>query len=474
MILDETLSMKISHLPFLLVFAACLLPLASSLLNRSLYNIPASLVAFVLVVTIKQLSFRKTRKLNSHWLILAGCILFTLLAFQVSTDRGWGILANGGYVIVFAVSFYVLLGSGKGLSLRSMVRAISFIYLFLLFSLVAEAVLVFLGMQPVIAGWLNSTNAPNYKVSNSADILRFFGFMKDAGGLNSMLIGSQIAGMLSLFSLIWFLAVRKLNASGDDYARSRPWIALSVGALLLTVNGLIFLLLVLAAGGYLFFNIKRKWIAVGVIAVAVLTLYEMVTHGLLLARVFNENLVHLQPEDIEMYTNFGILSEVESLTTYGYYIFQFANPVLYWLDLGWIDQLMGVGAQHLLATNKYIAGDFGLGIAMLSSGLIWIAAFLAAIGGICVPALKHIQAGPSEIQKWSVLAAANALICMLWLASTLHYNQAFANPGGMTLFALHLSLTAYCRYRCLRTYPSHGSAPLEQPQSIGPLSRVLA
>jgi hypothetical protein len=470
MILDETLSMKISRLPFLLVFAACLLPLASSWINRSLYHLPASLVAAALVVTMTQLPLRKIRIFNQGLLFFAGWVLVTMLAVHVSTGRGWVILANGGYVIMFALVFCVMLANGDGVSLRSMVHATSFLYLFLLFSLVAEAVLVFLGMQPVIAGWLNSTNAPNYKVSNSADILRFFGFMKDAGGLNSVLIGSQIAGMLSLFSLIWFLAVRKLNASGDDYARSRPWIALSVGVLLLTVNGLNFLLLVLAAGGYLFFSIKRKWIAVGVIAVAVLTLYEMVTHGLLLARVFNEDLVHLQPEDIEMYTAFAILSEVASLTTYEYYIFQFANPVLYWFDLGWIDQLIGVGAQHFLTTNKYIAGDFGLGVAMLSSGLIWIAAFLAAIGGICVPALKVIRTGPQEFQNWSVLACANALICMLWLASTIHYNQAFANAGGMTIFALHLSLTAYCRYRCLRTYLSHGSAPLEQPQSIGPLS----
>lgn len=462
--------MKISRLPFLLVFAACLLPLASSLLNRSLYNIPASLVAFVLVVTIKQLSFRKTRILNPHWLILAGCILFTLLAYQVSTDRGWGILANGGYVIVFAVAFYVLLVSGNGLSLRSMVRAISLIYLFLLFSLVAEAVLVFLGIQPLIAGWLNSTNAPNYKLSNSADILRFFGFMKESGGLNSLLIGSQIAGMLSLFSLIWFLAVGKLNSGGDGYARSRLWFALSACMFLSTVNGTNFLLLALGAGAYLFFNIKRKWIAVGVFAVAALVIYVMVRHGLLFSRIFNENLVHLQPEDIEMYSSFGTLRAVESMATYEYYIYEFAGPVLYWLDLGWIDQLMGAGAQHLLAMNTYIAGDFGLGIAIMSSGLMWVVALVAAICGICIPALKLIQAGPYEIQKWSVLASANALICMLWLASTIHYNQAFANPGGMTLFALHLSLTAFCHYRCRQIYQTLCASPLKYPQSTEPLS----
>jgi hypothetical protein len=38
-----------------------------------------------------------------------------------------------------------------------------------------------------------------------------FGLMQNSGGLNSDLLGSQIAGMLSLFSTIWFMGINKIE-----------------------------------------------------------------------------------------------------------------------------------------------------------------------------------------------------------------------------------------------------------------------
>ncbi len=71
---------------------------------------------------------------------------------------------------------------------------------------------------------------------------------------------------------------------------------------------------------------------------------------------------------------------------------------------------------------------------------------MGSLIGLCLPAVKMRGETP-ERKIWSGLAAANGLISLLWLASTLHYNQAFSNPGGVTLFALHVALTAYCRHR---------------------------
>jgi hypothetical protein len=70
---------------------------------------------------------------------------------------------------------------------------------------------------------------------------------------------------------------------------------------------------------------------------------------------------------------------------------------------------------------------------------------LIALCVSCIPALKKVEIGSKDWQLWSMLGAINALITLLWLTSTIHYNQAFSNPGGMTIFALHFAATLYCR-----------------------------
>jgi hypothetical protein len=309
--------------------------------------------------------------------------------------------------------------------------------------MLVEIVLITLGFQPQLVRIF-----PGYKDYNSADVLRYFELMQNDGGLNSVLLGSQIAGTLSLFAAIWFVGIRKFRVEELAIGRSKYWIILSLLMFLITVNGLNFLLLVLACGIY-FLYIKKINIVIFAFLLGISTagLYLLIANNLMFSRIFNQNVINLDPVALEIYRQYGVLDEIKGLTTMGYYIHEFYSPVANWLAEDWVNKLLGVGAQYFLKNDHMTAGDFGLGIGMLSSGVLWIFIFTFTVFVSCIPALKKVEVGSNEGQLWSMLGAINALITLLWLASTIHYNQAFANPGGMTIFALHFAATLYCRNR---------------------------
>jgi hypothetical protein len=61
-------------------------------------------------------------------------------------------------------------------------------------------------------------------------------------------------------------------------------------------------------------------------------------------------------------------------------------------------------------------------------------------------AALRVPAGTSEeMRRWSVLSMITGLMTILWLMSTVHYGQAFTNPGAIPFFAASLALAAYSR-----------------------------
>jgi hypothetical protein len=189
---------------------------------------------------------------------MAAPTLHFLIAIHESMGHGLVILAVGGYVLIFTLVFFTLFSTGAGSSLISIIRGISSLYKFFLTGMLIEAVIILLGWQPQLVSIFSAANGPGYKDYNSADVLRYLGFFKDAGGLNSVLLGSQIAGMLSLFATIWFAGIWKLKVGGRAIGRSGFWFKLSILVFLITVNALNFLLLVLAGAIYTFYFSKKN------------------------------------------------------------------------------------------------------------------------------------------------------------------------------------------------------------------------
>lgn len=441
--------MKIDTCPFALVFLSCLLPMAGSFLNVAVYHIPAGLVLVAMVIAYS--STQNFFALYRIWLTWANFLLFILLMTHILTGRGFVLLASGGYVLIFAYVFHGLFLTGVGLSVKTMVRGISFIYKFFIVGMIIEFFVIICGKQPLLRELFHSMVTPNYKMGNGADVLRFFGFFHGVGGLNSVLLGSQIAGMLSLFAVIWFMGIKKGGISVSMTDRSNLWIFLSFAMLIVTINGTVFLLLFLAIIIHvIFINKKHRVLFLCVISSTLVGLYFLGSAGYLFPRMFSTSVINLGVQ-ANIISDYGLVDVVQGMTTLEYYVFEFMVPVYIFISQDWVSILIGVGAKYFITTSDYLSGDFGFGAALLSSGLVWMAILVATIFGICFPAIRPAANGSNDQKLWSVLGSINGLIALLWLFSTVHYIQAFGNPGGIMLFAMHLALAVYCCKR-LKTH----------------------
>lgn len=420
--------------------------MAGAFFNVYVYHIPAGLLLIAIVITNTSMqSFFSPKKTSITWSIY---ILFIIFMIQIITGRGFTILGSGGYVLIYAYVFQDLFLTGAGPSVKRIVHGITFIYKFFIVGMIIEFIIIILGKQSLLAELFYSTVAPNYKTYNQADVARFLGFFQESGGLNSVLIGSQIAGMLSLFAAIWFMYIKMSGISVSKKDRYNLWFIISFLMLILTINGTVFLLLCLAIIIHvLFIHKKHRILSLCVISLAFVGFYFLASAGYFLPRIFGDTLISSNPGQLKELEDFGGHSELVFLTTWEFYIYIYTLPVVNFISSGLVNILIGVGAQYFRTTTDYVSGDFGFGYSMLASGLIWMVTLVAALFITCFTALRLVASGSNDQKLWSVLGSINGLITLLWLFSTVHYNQAFANPGGMMLFALHIALTAYCRKR---------------------------
>lgn len=449
--------MKIADIPFAIAFLSSLCPLLGALFNINVYHFSAALVGGAAILVL--VKYCHVIVIKNSVIIFAASAMFAILMIQLMTGRGFVTLAAGGYVIIFTLVFSTMLSSGQGCTQTMILHRIGLLYKFFLVGMVIEFVLLIMGLQPDLTALLSAENSPGYKHYNPQDVLRFFGLMENEGGLNSILLGSQIAGMLSLFSAIWFGGIRISRIQSLAPPHSGFWLALSVLIYAISINGTNLLLLAIAGSIYAFFvNKKHRIKLLSLVLLSLIAVYSAIVNEVIFSRITNQNIVALSSSSLEFYRQYGILNEVQGLTTIEYYFYQFYSPISHWLTEDWADKLIGVGAQFFLEGRYFVGSDFGFGISMLASGALWISIFSVAVLWICIPALRVDANGPNDKQLWSILGASNALITLLWLASTVHYIPAFVNPGGVALFALHFSLTIYCRYRSV-AIPRHRGSP---------------
>jgi len=439
---------KVSRVPFLIVFLSSLMPVAGSLLDTSMYHVPVGLTVVALFISVTRpqnnINFVFHKKLP--WVIL---VIFSVLTIAWLTGRGFVILGAGGYVLICVSVYYHFFRTESGMSVKTIVWWVSLLYKFFMTGMLIELFIIMAGHEAFLGQLFHSEAASGYKMYNHAYILRLLGLSPDEGGLNSILLGSQIAGMLSLFSTIWFLGIRHFCSKGVQVNRNKFWIILSIGMLLVSMTGTVLVLILLAFIVY-YFLIKAKHLILYLIVMGLCSIgvYLLISHNILFGRIFTQENILYAP-GVQLLSSHGVTeSEMGYYSMLDYYTFAFFNPVYIWLSLDWVNQAIGVGAQYMLNSQTYIGGDFGFATdVLLKTGIVWAVVFVTSVLVICLPVLKNVVWGNGDQRVWSGLAATFALISLLFLFSTFHYDQALGNPGGVALFALHLALTMYCQGR---------------------------
>ena len=241
--------LQINRLPFSLIFVSSFLPLVGAFFGIPIYHVPAGLL--LITGAIAYSITRNPMYLGRIWLYSLG-LLFTILVAQILSGRGFVTLAFGGYVVIFGFLFFTFFASGRGITFITIIRGISFLNMFFILGLIVEFAIVITGGQVFLTDTLNAYPSGGYKNYNPADVPRLIGLFQSQGGLNSVLLGSQIAPMLSLFAAIWFGGVSRLRKGARIYGL-KFWFVLSVLMLIVTINGTVLLLMVVTLTIYLIF-----------------------------------------------------------------------------------------------------------------------------------------------------------------------------------------------------------------------------
>jgi hypothetical protein len=251
-----------------------------------------------------------------------------------------------------------------------------------------------------------------------------------------------------LFSIIWFIVSRACSTEKYLQKPSLIWVIVSVALLVITINVTNTFLLVSAILIWIFNEIKkyRLFKFSLVLSFALFIIYFAISRGYMMTRVFNERIVNLAKYQKDSFEEYGILSEVEYLTTTQLYFHNFIAPLQVWRSENLYYQLFGVGNRYY-GSQVFIGGDFGFGSAILFTGIVFPILFLIAVSSTLYQNLNIHQYNSVEQRSWEIVGFACALISMLFFLSTIHYVQAFANPGVLVLFALLLALANYAKFR---------------------------
>jgi len=433
--------MQIRNIPFFLVLVSCLVPLIGAFLNVNVFR-----TQFILSAIALSLVFVQTRKLyviNNAWMIFAACTLLFLVAFQIVTGRGYIIIATGGLVLILAFVYCSLFLNGTGCDVEEIIDNTSFVYKFLTIGITIEAIVILFGFQSQLALIIGKS----YISHNSAELFNYLGFQ--VTGLNSILLANQIAGMLSLFSTIWFLGIAKVATNNNIVKNSRYWAALSILNYIFASNGLSTLLLVIAIGIYaLIVEKQHRKLYAFAMCLFLFGLYLLVDRGMLLGKIFNYQFAITQADKL-IFSKYTAIGESDSLPGLEYYRVSFFSPLIYWNSEGIIDKVFGLLGQEFLAERSAMASECGICVGLVTTGLVWIIVFCGAVLGICLPGLKAID-DCSEFLPWLVLRQVNSVITILWGLSSIHYTYAFTNSGGVALFAMHLAIAAYSHNRLVK------------------------
>ncbi len=449
--------------PFHLVFFSCLLPSLGALLDIPVFHLPVFLAFSVLIVRVllskREMSFREIKE--NPLVPLVGLTMLGILLFQIRSGRGFVVLNGGFYCIFLSYVFYKLFGHFQGMTWERVVEGVCFIYKFLLVCMLFELLIILFNGQELLKTIFFSSKTTSYRGSLAFDIPNLFGLLEGKGGLNTILLGAQIAVMISVFSFIWFFMIQKIPLVNKT--RSKLWIYVSLFCLLFTINGTGFALLFAAILIYGFFIHRKRW---GLMLVGGFILmgfiYFLYTHNLLPERFSPSESFVLDSEKLERHPELAFI--VGDITMLEYYMYVFVIiPFTVFAQITFEDLLFGIGGDAFLTRYGFFGSDFGFGVdVMLKPGLLWSVLIVSVICFICFRNMKIPEKTKgADGYEWFLIRALNALIALLWLLSTFHYNQAFGHSGaGNVLLAMHLSLCLYANDQCKLIKQSQ---PLNRP-----------
>lgn len=426
--------MKVLNIPFNLVLLCALTSLFGSVLDISLFNLPFLILASITLTIILVNNYKF--KIEYDLLFITFLITIIVLIFNVLLSKGFTVLAMGGYVILCSFLFQNIYFLHKKIEIKTILNFFNFFYKIFLILLVIEFFLIFFGYQTFLFSIFDGK--PEYKIHNSFDVARFLSTrFYLVGGLNSVFLGSQIAGTMCLLSYIWFSFTKKINYS-YNFKEFTFWKYLSIFLLIMTITGTNFLLLLIliALVGFKYFKTYNgKIFFVLILALLLLSVVYLVENEIIYSRIFSSRNINLQPSAIEVHARTNTLHLVSNLTRFEYYMFSFFRPLELWNEQNLFSWLFGTG-NSIDGTKQFIGGDFAYGSMLLLGGFLFTFFFTVLI----IKFIYHFLFLKFSNKFDEKIFQYFSLVAILLFFSLVHYAQAVTNSGIILFFAFHISL----------------------------------
>jgi len=417
-------------LPFYIVLISSLLPLVAAYNDSKILTQIPALFALIIFLFFHLLTSFNNFKFSRNIYFVGGVVIFYC---TISIIRSGEIASFGSIgVIVLSIVFFSMLDSGNS-SLKTLVRQVSIIYTLHILYIYFEITARISGYDYLFIDFFGvpSSSSPQvaityFKDYNSAALLRYFGF--SINGANSLLLGSQSASMLVLFSVIWFSKIFKGNFFDKSIRFSRSLLICSLFlypfVATMTLN---FVFIMLFSLFFLFRNKRVKISIISFFLLIILLPFGKSILGLITFRVQSLS-------DLEQYT--GLFT---------YLLFDF-------MDLGWVDKIFGLGKYDLseLGITQYTSdgfplgsGDFGFGHILNSAGLILSLLVVFSLITIFLKVWALVNKSKINVlldDPWVGFMSINLIIMFGYFLSLSHYTTAI-EFGGRELFAFHIALT---------------------------------
>jgi len=397
--------------------------------SKIITQIPA-LFALIIFLFFHLLTGFNNFKFSRNIYFVGGVVIFYC---TVSLIRNGEIASFGSIgVIVLSIVFFSMLNSGNYL-LKTLVRQVSIIYILHILYIYFEITARISGYEYLFIDFfgVRSSASPQvaityFKDYNSAVLLRYFGF--SINGANSLLLGSQSASMLALFSIIWFSKIFKGNFFDKSTLFPRSLLICSLFlypfVATMTMN---FVFIMLIGLFFLFRNKRVKISTISFFLLIILLPFGKFIFDLITFRVRSI-------ADVDEYT-----------ALFSFLLFDF-------MDVDWVSKIFGSGKYYLseIGITQYTAagrpigsGDFGLGHILYSAGLIL--SLLAVFSLITIFFKVWTLVNKSKINglledPWVGFMSINLIIIFGYFLSLSHYTPAI-EFGGRELFAFHIALT---------------------------------
>lgn len=406
-----------SNTPFYIVFLSSILPwiLLVFINDKVASYIPEGMSMFAFIIFVVNHKF-KIFLPNKALLLFSLLLLYAMVALL--TGRGIG---SGGVVIVIVTTFifWVLLEKRTDSAFSIVIsRQIGIIYLFHVLFIMFEMVVQISGNVDLFLSVSDANDIKIYKSYNSAAFLRFIGF-NNVSGMNSLLLGSQSASILTLLSAMYFYLISKnsvLTLSSFNYMLYFV-LALFIFPSVASMTSTLTLLLLIFVSVY--------WVPVKGLYNK---LYKIVLPVFLV--LFNSVLVPI------------IFFRIRNNADYEEYMLAFMAPVYAFFNLPLSSKIFGYGRDTLFRKELVPAADFGIGMIIFQGGLFLFIIAVVGLIWIVLSGINHIRVEKnisSYYNPWVTVLGVNVVCVIGWFFSLIHYTTAI-ELGGRQIFSLHLAV----------------------------------